>query len=44
MDSYIDLLIQHRIRVQYVWPLSVSLADHRKQLEKIRKQKKTTAD
>lgn len=43
MDSYIDLLIQHKIRIQYVWPLSVSLADHRKQLEKIRKQKKPTA-
>lgn len=44
MDAYIDLLIKNKIRVQYVWPLSVSLADHQKQLEKNQKQKKTTAD
>jgi len=44
MDRYIDLLIQNRIRIQYIWPLSVSLSEHQKQLEKNQKQKEAIAD
>jgi hypothetical protein len=37
MDAYIDLLENHRIRIQYVWPLSVTLENHKKRVAKLAK-------
>jgi len=37
LDEYIDSLVEHKIRIQYVWPLSVTLENHRKRVAKLPK-------